>query len=175
MPSSHSSLLFSHSVVSNSLPPHGLPVLHYLLEFAQTHVQWVGDAIQPFHPLLPSSSCPQSFFGLFIILCVKNSGKIQQAAHLWFTRHQLVRQLGLEGPFPRWCLHTHVVPKGSLIFLSLHMASHPLKPIPVAWASQSSSLGVLIILLWKLVFEEKGNRSTQPVHHLELAPYHMTS
>lgn len=35
-----------------------------------------------------------------------------------------------------------------------------LKPIPVAWASQSSSLGVLIILLWKLVFEEKGNRST---------------
>ena len=68
MPSSHSSLLFSHSVVSNSLPPHGLPVLHYLLEFAQTHVQWVGDAIQPFHPLLPSFSCPQSFFGLFIIL-----------------------------------------------------------------------------------------------------------
>ena len=23
------------------------PVLHYLPEFAQTHVQWVGDAIQP--------------------------------------------------------------------------------------------------------------------------------
>ena len=30
----------------------GLPVLHYLLEFVQTHVHWVGDAIQPFHPLL---------------------------------------------------------------------------------------------------------------------------
>jgi len=29
----------------------GFPVLHYLLEFAQTHVQWVSDAIQPFHPL----------------------------------------------------------------------------------------------------------------------------
>ena len=39
------------------------------LEFAQTHVQWVGDAIQPFHPLLSAFSfCPQSFFGLFIIL-----------------------------------------------------------------------------------------------------------
>ena len=30
----------------------GLPVLHQLLEFAQTHVHWVGDAIQPSHPLL---------------------------------------------------------------------------------------------------------------------------
>ena len=28
----------------------GFPVLHYLLEFAQTHVHWVGDAIQP-HPV----------------------------------------------------------------------------------------------------------------------------
>ena len=33
----------------------GLPVLHHLLELAQTHVHWVGDAIQPSHPLLPSS------------------------------------------------------------------------------------------------------------------------
>ena len=33
----------------------GFPVLHYLPEFAQTHVHWVGNAIQPFHPLLPSS------------------------------------------------------------------------------------------------------------------------
>ena len=31
----------------------GLPVLHYLLEFAQTHVHWITDAIQPSHPLLP--------------------------------------------------------------------------------------------------------------------------
>ena len=33
----------------------GFPVLHYLLEFAQTHIHWVDDAIQPFHPLSPSS------------------------------------------------------------------------------------------------------------------------
>ena len=31
----------------------GFPVLHYFLEFAQTHVPWVCDAIQPSHPLLP--------------------------------------------------------------------------------------------------------------------------
>ena len=33
----------------------GLPVLHHLLEFAQIHVHWVGDAIQPSHPLFPIS------------------------------------------------------------------------------------------------------------------------
>ena len=33
----------------------GLPVLHYLLEFAQTHVRWVSDAIQPSRPLSPPS------------------------------------------------------------------------------------------------------------------------
>ena len=32
------------------------PVLHYLPEFAQIHVHWVGDAIQTSHPLLLSSS-----------------------------------------------------------------------------------------------------------------------
>ena len=30
----------------------GFAVLHHLLEFAQTHVHWVGDAIQPSRPLL---------------------------------------------------------------------------------------------------------------------------
>ena len=33
----------------------GFPVLQYLPGFVQTHVHWVGYAIQPSHPLLPSS------------------------------------------------------------------------------------------------------------------------
>ena len=33
----------------------GLPVHHQLPEFTQTHLHWVGDAIQPFHPLLSPS------------------------------------------------------------------------------------------------------------------------
>ena len=32
----------------------GFPALHYLPEFVQTHVHWVGGAIQPPHLLLPS-------------------------------------------------------------------------------------------------------------------------
>ena len=37
----------------------GFSVLHHLPEFTQTHVHWVGDAIQPSHPLL--SPCPPAF------------------------------------------------------------------------------------------------------------------
>ena len=37
----------------------GLPVHYQLLEFTQTHVHWVGDAIQPSHPL--SSPSPPAF------------------------------------------------------------------------------------------------------------------
>ena len=39
----------------------GFTVHHQLPEFAQTHVHWVGDAIQPPYPVVPFSSCLQSF------------------------------------------------------------------------------------------------------------------
>ena len=61
-----SSVQFSSSVTSDSLQPHGrstpgFPVHHQLPELAQTHVHQVGDAIQPSHPVIPFSSCLQSF------------------------------------------------------------------------------------------------------------------
>ena len=46
----------------------GFPVHHHLPEFTQTHVHWVGDAIQPSHPLsspfppAPNPSQHQSLF-----------------------------------------------------------------------------------------------------------------
>ena len=53
-------LLFSRSVMSDSLQPSGLqmpgfPVLHCLLEFALTLIHWVNDAIQPSQLLSPLS------------------------------------------------------------------------------------------------------------------------
>ena len=45
----------------------GLPIHHHLLKFTQTHIHWVGDAIQPSHPLsspsppAPNPSHHQSF------------------------------------------------------------------------------------------------------------------
>ena len=35
--------------------------LNHLPEFAQVHVSWISDAIQPSHSLLPSSFCLHSF------------------------------------------------------------------------------------------------------------------
>ena len=52
--------------MNHSMP--GLPVHHQLPEFIQTHVHWVGDAIQPSHPLhspAPSVSNPSQHQGLF--------------------------------------------------------------------------------------------------------------
>ena len=65
-------LLFSRSVVSDSLRPHcstpGFPVFYHLPELAQTHVHWIGDPIQPSRPLLSPS--PHAFsldlWGLFL-------------------------------------------------------------------------------------------------------------
>ena len=39
----------------------GFPVHHQLLELVQTHVHWVGDAIQPSHPLLSLLLLPSIF------------------------------------------------------------------------------------------------------------------
>jgi len=52
--------------INHSRP--GLPVHHQLPEFTQTHAHWVGDAIQPSHPLsspsppAPNPSQHQSLF-----------------------------------------------------------------------------------------------------------------
>ena len=44
---------------TNRITP-GLPVHHQLPEFTQTHAHWVGDAIQPSHPLSsPSPPAPK--------------------------------------------------------------------------------------------------------------------
>ena len=57
-----------------SLP--GSSVLHYLHEFAQTHVHWVSDVIQPSHPLsapflLPSVFTSNGVFSSELALCIK--------------------------------------------------------------------------------------------------------
>ena len=47
------------NLMDYSMP--GFPVHHQLLELAQIHVNRVGDAIQPSHPVIPFSSFLQSF------------------------------------------------------------------------------------------------------------------
>ena len=54
----------------------GIPDLHYSPEFAQTHVHWVSDAIQPCRPVTPFSFLPPVFpsIGVFpseSALCIR--------------------------------------------------------------------------------------------------------
>ena len=98
----HLLLLFSHSVVSlcNSIDcsMQGFPVLHYLLQLAQANVYWVGDAIQPFHPLsypsLPAFSLSTS--GSFPMSQLFPSGG--QSIGAWLSASVL--PMNIQGWFP---------------------------------------------------------------------------
>ena len=55
----------------------GLPVHHQLLEFTQTHVHRVDDAIQPSHPLSsPSPPAPNPFHHQSLFQWVNSSEKV---------------------------------------------------------------------------------------------------
>ena len=74
-------LFFSHSVMSNSLWPHGLqharlPCPSPSPGVAQTHVPWVGDAIQPSHPLSSPSPLTVNLSSIRVfsnesVLCIR--------------------------------------------------------------------------------------------------------
>jgi len=66
--------------MNGSVP--AFPVLHYLPEFSQTHVHWVGDAIQPCHPLSPPS--PPTFS------LSQDQGLFQQVSQLFTSGGQSI-------------------------------------------------------------------------------------
>ena len=79
------SLQFSCSVIYDCAPTDcntpGLPVHHQLLKLTQTHVYWVGDAIQPSHPV-SSPSLPA--FNLSQHQCLfKWVSSLHQVAKYW--------------------------------------------------------------------------------------------
>ena len=96
-------LLFSHPVMSNSATPThcsmpGLPVCHHLSELVQVHVHCISDAVQPSHPLTPSSpfaldlSQHQGFFQW--VICLHQMTKIlelqlQHQSFQWIFRVDL--------------------------------------------------------------------------------------
>jgi len=68
----------------------GFPVLHYLLEFAQNHVHWVGDAIQ--------SSCPLSSPSPPAVNLSQHQGLSQ-----WIiSSHQVAKVLELQHQSFQW-------------------------------------------------------------------------
>ena len=75
----------------------GFPVLYYLLEFAQTHVHWVSDAIQPSHPLSPPS--PPAL----------NLPQHQGLFHWVGSLHQVARVLELQHQSLQWMFRTDLL------------------------------------------------------------------
>ena len=76
----------------------GFPVLHYLPEFAQTHGHWVGDAIQPSHPLSsPSPPAPNlsQHQGLF-----QRAGPLHQGAEVLELNSASVLSVNMQRWFP---------------------------------------------------------------------------
>ena len=65
----------------------GFPVLHHLPELAQIHVYWVGDAIQPSHPLLSPS--PAAF----------NLSQHQGLFQWISSSHQVAKELELQNHY----------------------------------------------------------------------------
>ena len=115
-----SSVQFSRSVVSDCNPMDcstpGFPVHRQLPEFTQTHVHWVGDAIQPSHPLSLSPpafnlSQHQGLFRLF----VPGGQNIGASASASVLPTESLCYL----PETLWINYTSILKKELNIFLSL--------------------------------------------------------
>ena len=118
----------------------GFPVLNYLSEFTQTHVHWVGDAIQPSHPLSspsPPAPNPSQHQGLF--QWVSSSYQVakvlefqlQHQSFQWTPRTDLFRMDWLDIPAAQGTLKSllqHHSSKASILQLSaffMVQLSHP--------------------------------------------------
>ena len=83
----------------------GLPVHHHLLEFTQTHVHWVRDAIQPSHPWLsPSPTAPNPSQHQTLFQWINSSHEVAKVLEFQPQHHSLqrnprvdLRQNGLVG------------------------------------------------------------------------------
>ena len=101
----------------------GFPVHHQLPELAQTHVHWVGDAIQPSHPLLSPS--PPAFSlsqhqGLF--QWVSSSHQVAKVLELQL-QHQSFQWI-FRTDFPEdWVVGSPCSPRDSQESSTLHFKS----------------------------------------------------
>ena len=101
----------------------GLPVHHQLLEFTQTHVHWVSDAVQPSHPLLSPS--PPTFN------LSEHQGLFKRVSSL----HQVAKVLEfqLQHQSFQWTVRTDILyntPRPTLSF-KVYLISVPFLSLPL--------------------------------------------
>ena len=124
--------------MSDSLRPHGLqhaglPVHHQLPEFTQTHVHWVGDAIQPSHPLSsPSPPAP-------------NPSQHQSLFQWVNSLHQVPKVLGfqLQHQSFQWIFSTDLLQNGLVGSPCSPRDSQESSPTPQFRSINSSALSFL--------------------------------
>ena len=76
--------------VNRSTP--GLSVHHQLPEFTQTHVHWVGDAIQPSHPLSsPSPPAPNPSQHQSLFQWINSSHEVAKVLEFQLQHHSFQR------------------------------------------------------------------------------------
>ena len=79
-----------------STAAHQASLLHGLLEFAQTHVHWIGDVIQPSHPLsIPTSPALSLSQHQGLFQWVRSSYQVAKVLKL-----QLQHQSNIQSLFP---------------------------------------------------------------------------
>ena len=129
-----------------------LPVHHQLLEFTQTHAHWVGDAIQPSHPLLsPSVSLNVPYksvklsnynhvFFTFKLMCIYiyiniQFSSVQLLSHVWLfaTQWTVARQASLSIT-NSWSL-LKLMPIESVMSFHHLILCHPLLLLPSTFPS----------------------------------------
>ena len=115
-------------------------VLHHLLAFAQTHVHWVGDAIQPSHPL--SSPSPSAL----------NLSQHQSLFQWVSSSHQVAKVLELQHQsfqrIFRKMQESRVIEILSEIYIKLAMGPFPNGQSPVLFFPSSIPLRDTVPGLW---------------------------
>ena len=99
----------------------GFPVLHYLPEFAQTHVHWVGDAIQPSHPLLLPSPALNLAQHLGLFQWVSSSHQVTKVLEL---QHQSFQWIFRTDFLWGWLVWSPCCPKDPRVFTSTTVRKH---------------------------------------------------
>ena len=116
----------------------GFLVFYHLMEFTQTHVRWVGDTIQPSHPLSPASSPALS---------------LSQSQHLfqWLSSlHRVanVLELQLQHQSFLWTFMVDFLVSGGLPSMGSHRVRHDWSDLAAAAAWLFPVLTLCMLVHW---------------------------
>ena len=121
----------------------GLPVHHQLLEFTQTHAHWVGDDIQPSHPL-SSPSLPT--FNLFqhqgLFKWVSSSHQVAKVLEFQL-QHQCFQWIFRTDFLQDWLVRADLLQNGLVGSPCSPRDSQEFSPIPQFKSINSSALSFL--------------------------------